>query len=50
VPKVNIIYMDKDIEEVSLVRMVFIAWGKNEVVVKNAATNPQIVIQFMLFF
>ena len=50
VPKVNKTYINKEIEDVSLVRIVFIAWGKNEVVVKNAATNPVVVIQFIFLF
>jgi hypothetical protein len=41
VPKVNSIYMDKEMEDVSLVRMVFNAWGKKEVEVKTAATIPE---------
>jgi hypothetical protein len=44
VPKVNTAYMDKDIPEVSLVRMVFIACGKKEMVVLKAATKPMISI------
>jgi hypothetical protein len=39
--------MDREIEAVFLVRMVFIACGKKEEVVRNAANKPQIAIQFM---
>ena len=39
--------MDKEIEVVSLVRMVFNAWGKKEVEVKTAATKPVMEIQFI---
>jgi hypothetical protein len=40
VPKVKRIYMNKDMEDVSLVRMVFNACGKKEVEVKTAASKP----------
>jgi hypothetical protein len=39
--------MAKEIEEVSLVRMVFNAWGKKEVEVKTAANKPVIEAQFI---
>jgi len=44
VPKVNSEYMDKEILEVSLVLMVFNAWGINEEVVAAAAPRPIRVI------
>ena len=44
VPKVNTAYMDKDIPDVSFVRMVFMACGKKEMVVLKAATKPMISI------
>jgi hypothetical protein len=47
VPGVNKIYMDKEMEEVSFVRMVFIAWGKKDVDVKTAAHKPITDIQFI---
>jgi len=47
---VNKIYIDKEIDEVSFVRIVFIACGRNEVVVKNAATSPETAIQFMVSY
>jgi len=37
VPAVNIAYIDNEIPDVFLVRMVFTACGKNEMVVPNAA-------------
>ena len=46
-PVVNSKYIDKEIPEVSLVLMVFIACGKKEAVVPNAAVNPSICIQSM---
>lgn len=49
VPRVNKIYIDREMEEVSLVRMVFIAWGKKEEVVRQAATKPAMEIQFIFF-
>jgi hypothetical protein len=39
--------MDKEIDLVSLVRMVFIACGKNELEVKTAATKPIMEVQFI---
>ena len=39
--------MDREIEVVSLVRMVFNACGKKEVEVKTAAIKPIIEIQFI---
>ena len=44
----NRIYMDKEMEVVSLVRIVFNAWGKNEVEIKTAANKPITECQFML--
>lgn len=46
-PVVNTEYIPKDKSFVCLVFMVFIACGKNEIVVKVAATNPSIVIKFI---
>ena len=39
--------MDREMEAVSLVRMVFNACGKKEVEVKTAAIKPIIEIQFI---
>jgi hypothetical protein len=47
VPQVNRIYMDREMEEVSLERMVFNACGKKEVEVKTAAIKPLTEIQFI---
>jgi hypothetical protein len=47
VPKVNKIYMDNEMEEVSLVRMVFNACGKKEDEVKTAANKPMTDIKFI---
>ena len=44
---VNIKYIPKDKSLVCLVLMILTAWGKNEVVVQVAATNPSHVIQFI---
>lgn len=44
VPKVNSRYMTSDMEEVSFVFIVFMAWGTKEIVVQNAATSPHTVI------
>ena len=46
VPNAKREYIDKDIPEVSFVRMVFMACGKKEVVVQTAAAKPIIVILF----
>jgi hypothetical protein len=40
VPTVNTTYIDKDIPEVSFVRMVLTACGKKETVVLKAAIKP----------
>jgi hypothetical protein len=45
VPTVNSQYMDREMPEVSLVRMVFIACGIKEAVVQIAAAKPISVIQ-----
>jgi hypothetical protein len=50
VPKANMMYIDNEMADVSFVRIVLMACGKNEVVVKKAATNPEAVIQFILCF
>ena len=44
VPVVNKLYMYNEIPEVSLVLIVFIACGKKEMVVPNAAIKPIISI------
>jgi hypothetical protein len=44
VPKVNRAYIDCEMLAVSFVRMVLMAWGKNDKVVEAAATRPIIVI------
>ena len=48
VPVVNTAYIDKEIPEVFLVRMVLMAWGKNEIVVLNAASKPIISIKVIV--
>jgi len=48
VPNVNSEYIARDILAVSFVCMVLIAWGRNEMVVQNAATNP-IMVKRLLF-
>jgi hypothetical protein len=40
-------YIDNEMEDVSLVRMVFNACGKKEVEVKTAASKPITGIQFI---
>lgn len=47
VPKVKSAYMNKDIPEVSFVRMVLIACGRNEIVVQTAAANPNTMVKFI---
>jgi hypothetical protein len=47
VPKVNRMYMDSEMEDVSLVRMVFNACGKKDEEVKIAASKPVTGIQFI---
>ncbi len=47
VPKVNRMYMDSEMEDVSLVRIVFNACGRKDDDVKNAASNPIAGIQFI---
>jgi hypothetical protein len=44
VPTVNTTYIDKEIPEVSFVRMVLTAWGKKDMVVLKAAVKPIISI------
>ena len=44
VPIVNTTYMDRDMPEVSFVRIVFTACGKKEMVVLKAAKKPMISI------
>ena len=48
VPIVNNEYIDNEIPLVSFVLMVFIACGKKESVVQNAANKPMIVVMFMV--
>lgn len=50
VPKVNKEYMNRDIPDVSFVRMVLIACGRNEIVVQNAAASPTNVIESIGYF
>lgn len=45
VPNVNIEYIAREMEEVSLVRIIFTAWGTKETVVQIAANNPAAAIQ-----
>jgi hypothetical protein len=47
IPNVNTEYIPKDRSFVCLVFMVFTAWGRNEMVVKAAATNPSMVMRFI---
>lgn len=44
VPKVKNPYIIADIPEVSLVLMVFMAWGKKDIVVQHAATMAILMI------
>jgi hypothetical protein len=44
VPNVKSEYIDNEMPDVSLVRMVLTACGKKETVVQNAAINPVIVM------
>jgi hypothetical protein len=39
--------MDNEMEDVSFVRMVFNAWGRNEVEVNTAANKPVKEVQFI---
>ena len=48
IPIVNNEYIPKDRSSVCLVFIVFIACGKNEMVVQAAATRPITVMKFML--
>lgn len=45
---VKILYMASDNDEVSRERITLIAWGKNEIVVQNAAQNPNISIPLIV--
>ncbi len=45
VPKVNRLYMTRDMEDVSFVRMVCIACGIKDTDVQHAASNPAYSIQ-----
>jgi hypothetical protein len=46
VPVVKRKYMDRDMAEVSFVRMMRMACGRNEMVVQNAARRPIPVMMF----
>ncbi len=48
VPKAKREYINSDMPPVSFVRMVFMAWGRKDTVVKAAAANPKIVMVFMI--
>lgn len=50
VPNAKSEYMDNEIAEVSFVLIVFIACGRNDVVVQNAADKPSSVIKFISNF
>lgn len=45
---VNILYMASDKDDVSRERITLIACGKNEIVVQNAAQNPNISIPLII--
>ena len=47
IPNVNTEYMPKDRSFVCFVLIVFNAWGKNDMVVQAAATNPSMVMRFI---
>jgi len=47
VPTVIRVYIPKDKSLVCFVLIVLMAWGKNAMVVHEAATRPRIVIKFM---
>jgi 5'(3')-deoxyribonucleotidase len=48
VPNAKSEYINNEIPDVSFVRMVFNACGRKEIVVKNAAIKPIIVIIFII--
>lgn len=48
VPNAKREYINNEIPDVSFVRMVFKACGRNDTVVKNAAIKPIIVIIFII--
>lgn len=50
VPAAKSVYIDNEMLLVSFVRMVLIACGKKEVVVKAAAKKPVSVIKFIFYF
>jgi hypothetical protein len=50
VPKVKSPYIGRDIPEVFLVLIVSIAWGRNEIVVQNAAIKPKEVVSIIFIF
>jgi len=45
---VNIVYIPRESDSVSLVFIVKIAWGKKEAVVKNAAQKPIISVMLIV--
>ena len=47
VPNVKMEYMEREIEEVSRVLMIFQAWGTKDMVVQNAAKSPAAAIKFI---
>ena len=49
-PAENKIYIESEIPEVSFVLIVFIACGRKETVVQNAARKPVADIQFIIIF
>jgi hypothetical protein len=50
VPNANNEYIDNDMPEVSFVRIVFIACGRNEMVVQHAANKPSMVTGSIFIF
>lgn len=48
VPNAKREYINSEMPEVSFVRMVFIACGRNDTVVKKAAAKPITVITFII--
>lgn len=49
IPRVSMIYIVKDRSFVCFVLIIRTACGRNEIVVQVAATNPSIIIIFILF-
>lgn len=48
-PNTNMVYIPKEMLEVSFVRITWIACGTKDTVVKNAAIGPNIAISFQTF-